>query len=153
MSKIKKTLKIIGWISVIIFTALIVYLIIVNSNQGHNSYSGGYAPDGNYCDYGYNSGFKACCDEDDYSCEFCDLYGIYCGDTSIVQGIEDVEQYPSKIGTGNYDCADFNTWEDAQKVFIRDNGIKEDPYHLDDDNDGIACEAKRELERKVYRTP
>lgn len=32
-------------------------------------YLGGYAPDGSFCDYGYNYLTKSCCDDDDYSCE------------------------------------------------------------------------------------
>jgi hypothetical protein len=36
-----------------------------------------------------------------------------------------------------YDCMDFQYREDAQKVYNRDLS---DPYGLDADNDGIACE-------------
>jgi hypothetical protein len=32
-------------------------------------YKGGYAPDGTFCDYGYDPNTKNCCNEDDYSCE------------------------------------------------------------------------------------
>ncbi|NJL43229.1 MAG: excalibur calcium-binding domain-containing protein [Pseudanabaena sp. SU_2_4] len=36
------------------------------------------------------------------------------------------------------DCADFATQQEAQKVFKLYPG---DPYHLDLDRDGIACES------------
>lgn len=39
-----------------------------------------------------------------------------------------------------YDCADFDTHAEAQKVFERDGGPSYDPHHLDRDADGIACE-------------
>ncbi len=35
-------------------------------------YQGGYAPDGTFCDFGYNTRTKDCCDDDDYSCEVMD---------------------------------------------------------------------------------
>ena len=42
------------------------------------------------------------------------------------------------VGEGDlYDCPDFPYQEDAQKVYDRDPS---DPYGLDADNDGIACE-------------
>ena len=37
----------------------------------------------------------------------------------------------------DYDCADFASQSDAQRV---SNSIPGDPYRLDPDNDGIACE-------------
>lgn len=39
-----------------------------------------------------------------------------------------------------YDCIDFRTQQDAQKVFLRNS---QDVYHLDGDQDGIACENLR----------
>lgn len=38
-----------------------------------NTHQGGYTPDGTFCTYGYSSRTKACCDDDDYSCEVQDL--------------------------------------------------------------------------------
>lgn len=142
MKKIIKVLKYVGLI-LLIFIGLIIFLIFIeNNNNKKNYYNSIINPmSGELCSYGYNTGSKECCDEDDYSCELCDKYGIYCGDTSIVQGIEDVDQYPEKISRGDYNCSDFNTWEESQKVFIRDNGIKNDPYNLDNDRDGVACES------------
>jgi len=40
------------------------------------------------------------------------------------------------------DCADFATQQDAQAVFNQDPS---DPYGLDRDNDGIACEANDDI--------
>ncbi|MDQ3724546.1 MAG: excalibur calcium-binding domain-containing protein [Actinomycetota bacterium] len=41
------------------------------------------------------------------------------------------------------DCADFNTWRQAQKFYKRHGGPKYDPHRLDADRDGIACESLR----------
>lgn len=41
---------------------------------------------------------------------------------------------------GDVDCADFATHEDAQSFFIQNGGPWSDPYWLDADDDGIACE-------------
>ncbi|MFJ8818272.1 excalibur calcium-binding domain-containing protein [Amycolatopsis thermoflava] len=40
--------------------------------------------------------------------------------------------------TDLYDCGDFTYQEEAQAIFDQTPG---DPYNLDDDNDGIACES------------
>ena len=56
------------------FVILVIFLIVKASHSG-DSYSGGLAPEGSLCDYGYNYNTKACCDEDDYSCEFRDRHG------------------------------------------------------------------------------
>ncbi|MFD2078493.1 Excalibur calcium-binding domain-containing protein [Actinopolymorpha cephalotaxi] len=39
--------------------------------------------------------------------------------------------------TDKYDCEDFSTQQEAQTVLEQD---RSDPYGLDRDNDGIACE-------------
>ncbi|MBT4805647.1 excalibur calcium-binding domain-containing protein [Candidatus Woesearchaeota archaeon] len=61
----------------------------------------------------------------------------------------ETEQYKEKYGADYdgskdpnniYDCADFNTHAEAQKVFERDGGPSIDVHHLDRDGDGIACE-------------
>lgn len=41
------------------------------------------------------------------------------------------------------DCADFNSWRQAQKFYKRHGGPQSDPHRLDADRDGIACEALR----------
>ncbi|MBT4151096.1 excalibur calcium-binding domain-containing protein [Candidatus Woesearchaeota archaeon] len=51
------------------------------------------------------------------------------------------ENYDSSKDSNNmYDCADFDTHAEAQKVFERDGGPNIDVHHLDRDGDGIACE-------------
>jgi quercetin dioxygenase-like cupin family protein len=48
------------------------------------------------------------------------------------------EPAPPSSGNGNrYDCSDFSTWEEAQRVLEADPA---DPNHLDGDGDGEACE-------------
>lgn len=42
---------------------------------------------------------------------------------------------PASAAAIDYDCADFATQEEAQKYLLPG-----DPYNLDGDNDGIACE-------------
>ena len=40
----------------------------------------------------------------------------------------------------DYDCTDFDSRTDAQAFYEHAGGPDYDPYHLDDDNDGRACE-------------
>ena len=40
----------------------------------------------------------------------------------------------------NYNCSDFATHKQAQDFFIKNGGPKKDPYRLDGDKDGLACE-------------
>ena len=42
-----------------------------------------------------------------------------------------------------YNCEDFETWEQAQEVFESSGGVENDVHRLDRDHDGIACEALR----------
>src|SRR5215217_5971316 len=44
---------------------------------------------------------------------------------------------PAFAQTDRYDCPDFTYQEEAQAVYEQD---RSDPYGLDGDNDGIACE-------------
>ena len=126
---------------VLFFILLSGYLYLVNSNS--NTYHGGYSPDGEYCDYGYKNATENCCDEDDYSCMLCDVYRIYCNTTDIIQDFNDVEFLEDRTSGGDYNCSYFDSWETAQKVFVRDGVPKKDPYNLDGDKDGIACESLR----------
>ncbi|MGK3199806.1 excalibur calcium-binding domain-containing protein [Amycolatopsis sp. MEPSY49] len=48
------------------------------------------------------------------------------------------------------DCGDFQYQEDAQAVLDQD---KSDPNHLDDDKDGIACEARPHRPQQNTSTP
>ncbi len=41
------------------------------------------------------------------------------------------------------DCADFNTWRQAQNFYKKHGGPRYDPHRLDADRDGIACESLR----------
>lgn len=40
----------------------------------------------------------------------------------------------------DYDCTDFQNREDAQVLYEAMGGPQYDPYNLDDDADGLACE-------------
>jgi hypothetical protein len=43
--------------------------------------------------------------------------------------------------TGNdFDCTDFDSREDAQAFYEETGGPIYDPFNLDDDDDGVACE-------------
>jgi Skp family chaperone for outer membrane proteins len=41
------------------------------------------------------------------------------------------------------DCADFNTWRQAQNFYKKHGGPRYDPHRLDADRDGVACEDLR----------
>jgi hypothetical protein len=41
----------------------------------------------------------------------------------------------------DYNCSDFSSQRQAQKFFKKHGGPGKDPYRLDADHDGIACEA------------
>jgi Excalibur calcium-binding domain len=41
------------------------------------------------------------------------------------------------------DCADFNSWRQAQNFYKKHGGPRYDPHRLDADRDGIACESLR----------
>ncbi len=43
--------------------------------------------------------------------------------------------------SNKYDCSDFNTSAEAQKVFEACGGPKKDVHYLDSDKDGIVCES------------
>jgi len=60
---------------------------------------------------------------------------------ATISDFDDVAHYPNKVRVGDYNCSDFDTWEEAQKVFIRDGGSQDNPYNLDANEDGIACES------------
>jgi hypothetical protein len=49
----------------------------------------------------------------------------------------------ARTGARDYNCSDFYGWEDAQGTFERAGGPLVDPYDLDRDSDGIACESLR----------
>ncbi len=41
------------------------------------------------------------------------------------------------------DCADFNSWKEAQAFYEAAGGPERDPHRLIGDRDGIACEGLR----------
>ena len=43
---------------------------------------------------------------------------------ATISDFDDVTHYPNRVRTADYNCSDFGTWEEAQKVFIRDGGPK-----------------------------
>lgn len=47
------------------------------------------------------------------------------------------------VGGLDMDCQDFPTWELAQGFYLLAGGTDKDPFNLDADRDGIACEALR----------
>ena len=44
---------------------------------------------------------------------------------------------------GDRDCADFDSWAEAQAFYEESGGPASDPHSLDPDGDGIACESLR----------
>ncbi|HEX5713210.1 MAG TPA: excalibur calcium-binding domain-containing protein [Solirubrobacterales bacterium] len=49
----------------------------------------------------------------------------------------------SPASAADKDCADFNTWRQAQNFYKKHGGPRYDPHRLDADRDGIACEDLR----------
>jgi hypothetical protein len=49
----------------------------------------------------------------------------------------------SPVTAADKDCADFDTWRQAQNFYKRHGGPQSDPHRLDADRDGIACESLR----------
>ena len=72
--------------------------IFTASAISNQPYKGGYAPDGTYCDFGFNPRTSSCCDDDDYSCEVRDMAPK--GATALcVDGTYALSQDPA------YDCS------------------------------------------------
>lgn len=46
-----------------------------------------------------------------------------------------------KLPKGDYNCSDFATQQEAQKFYEKYGGPNKDPYGLDSDGDGVACES------------
>lgn len=52
------------------------------------------------------------------------------------------------------DCADFETWEEANAFFVSEGGPRSDPHNLDGDRDGVPCTAlKYDEENPPEPTP
>ncbi len=45
------------------------------------------------------------------------------------------------FSSGDYDCSDFSTQDEAQTFFESEGGPSDDPHNLDRDGDGVACES------------
>lgn len=54
---------------------------------------------------------------------------------------DDYERHQRDTSNSGYiDCDSFGSQNQAQKVFEDNGGLSYDPYWLDGDNDGVACE-------------
>ncbi len=56
------------------------------------------------------------------------------------EDIDDDDAVPNTSGPGAIDCNAFGSQRAAQRFFEDNGGPMFDPYFLDGDNDGIACE-------------
>jgi hypothetical protein len=63
------------------------------------------------------------------------------GDDGNVQNTNTENHY--SYTSGDYNCSDFDTQEEAQQYFEANGGPESDPSDLDRDGDGIACEWNR----------
>ena len=41
----------------------------------------------------------------------------------------------------DYNCSDFDTWQEAQDFFLSEGGPENDPHNLDRNSDGMVCES------------
>ncbi len=114
-----------GIISGAIILTAIGGATLLNSNN-KIAYNGGYAPDGSYCDYGYNTNTKECCNEDDYTCEIRD---------------KELSKEKSFSNYNDKNCDDFSSQAQAQTFFRDNGGPSNDPHGLDRDGDGVVCES------------
>lgn len=53
------------------------------------------------------------------------------------------EALPTEDDFVDWDCGDFNSWQEAQDFFESEGGPESDPHRLDGNKDGIACESLR----------
>ena len=72
-----------------------------------NEYHGGYAPNGAFCNYGYDVRTEKCCDEDTYSCEVRDKAPkdatAYCHDGTYGKGNDAATAYEGHGGINDDD--------------------------------------------------
>ncbi len=64
--------------------------------------------------------------------------GIACESLPRAPAAAPLPKPPEKVPTGDLDCADFDTQEEAQEVL---DANPSDPIYLDGEGDGIACES------------
>lgn len=48
---------------------------------------------------------------------------------------------PTVTPVPDYNCSDFDTWQEAQDFFLSEGGPEEDPHNLDRNSDGVVCES------------
>ena len=53
----------------------------------------------------------------------------------------DEQETPDDCAYDTYNCADFDTQEQAQETFESCGGTSNDVHGLDSDNDGVVCES------------
>ena len=75
------------------------------------------------------------------------LVGGSCEDSTTTEAAKPSRLRETRFyGDGDYDeynCEDFETWEEAQEVYESYGGIENDVHRLDRDKDGVPCEALR----------
>ena len=48
---------------------------------------------------------------------------------------------PTVTPLPDYNCSDFDTWQEAQDFFLSEGGPEKDPHNLDRNADGVVCES------------
>ena len=80
------------------------------------------------------------------------LFGLRCVALAVVAALAGIALLPlgaSAIQSDyDYDCTDFDSRADAQTFYEENGGPLYDPFNLDDDEDGQACE---EWDRKYQQ--
>lgn len=65
----------------------------------------------------------------------------HCHNSGSTKSAKTESRSVARTGARDYNCSDFYDWEDAQDTYERAGGPIIDPYDLDRDSDGVACEA------------
>lgn len=65
----------------------------------------------------------------------------HCHNGGTAKAVKTEARTVARTSARDYNCADFYTWEEAQETYERAGGPLIDPYDLDRDSDGVACEA------------
>lgn len=79
--------------------------------------------------------------------------------TASAYGVSRYSRGGKVVSDAGRDCSDFASSADAQRFFLANGGPTYDPYNLDGDGDGLACEWGAALKRNVsyhaqtYRVP
>jgi len=64
----------------------------------------------------------------------------HCHNSKSKKSARTTARTESRDSFNDYNCSDFYDWEDAQDTYERAGGPLIDPYDLDRDSDGVACE-------------